>query len=129
MEAIDLKSMPSEELWKLHEEVTAQLINKLAVEEAKLAERGRWLQLVGNIRRDRKRRPYPKVIPKYQNPEDLAETWSGRGKQPRWLSREVRAGKKLDDFLISGHASAATSRLARFLVPAAAIAARPAPQL
>lgn len=115
MEAIDFKSMPSEELWKLHEEVTAQLINKLAVEEAKLAERGRWLQLVGNIRRDRKRRPYPKVIPKYQNPEDLAETWSGRGKQPRWLSRELQAGKHLNDFLIPriGKAPAATSRLAR----------------
>jgi hypothetical protein len=29
MDAIDLESMPSEELWKLHEAVTAHLGNKL----------------------------------------------------------------------------------------------------
>jgi DNA-binding protein H-NS len=119
MEAIDLKSMPSEELWKLHEAVTAQLDNKLAAEKAKLAEREtrlREMQLLCGIKRDPIRRPYPKVFPKYQNPRNLAETWSGRGKQPRWLSRELLAGRKLNDFLIPriGKAPAASSRLARF---------------
>ena len=44
MDAVDLKSMPSDELWKLHEAVAAQLGNKLAVEKAKLAEREKRLQ-------------------------------------------------------------------------------------
>ncbi|WP_375143545.1 H-NS family nucleoid-associated regulatory protein [Bradyrhizobium sp. CCGUVB14] len=26
--------------------------------------------------------------------------WSGRGKPPRWLSPQLRAGRKLDDYLI-----------------------------
>jgi hypothetical protein len=43
MDAIDLKSMPSDALWKLHEAVTAHLGNKLGVEKAKLAERERRL--------------------------------------------------------------------------------------
>jgi DNA-binding protein H-NS len=29
------------------------------------------------------RRPYPKVTPKFKNPQDPSQTWSGRGKQPR----------------------------------------------
>jgi len=44
MDAVDLKSMPSDELWKLHEAVTAQLGSKLAVEKAKLAEREKRLR-------------------------------------------------------------------------------------
>jgi DNA-binding protein H-NS len=40
------------------------------------------------------------VLPKYQNPKDPSETWSGRGKQPRWLKAQLRAGKKLNDLLI-----------------------------
>jgi DNA-binding protein H-NS len=46
------------------------------------------------------RRPYPKVEPKYRNPNNPTETWSGRGKTPRWLSKLIGAGKKLDDFSI-----------------------------
>lgn len=41
-----------------------------------------------------------KVAPKYRNPENPSETWSGRGKQPRWLQAHTSAGRVLDDFLI-----------------------------
>ena len=41
-----------------------------------------------------------KVPPKYRNPANPAETWTGRGKQPRWMVREIEAGKKVEDFLI-----------------------------
>ncbi|MGJ7901601.1 H-NS histone family protein [Lysobacter sp. 1R34A] len=50
---------------------------------------------------DRKaRKPLGKVAPKYRNPANTAETWTGRGKQPRWLAAYVAAGRKIDDFLI-----------------------------
>jgi DNA-binding protein H-NS len=42
------------------------------------------------------------VAPKYRNPENPAETWPGRGLKPRWLAAAIKAGKKLDDFLIPG---------------------------
>jgi DNA-binding protein H-NS len=42
------------------------------------------------------------VAPKYRNPENPAETWAGRGLRPRWLTAAIKAGKKLDDFLIAG---------------------------
>ena len=41
-----------------------------------------------------------KVAPKYRNPANAKETWSGRGKQPRWLAEVVKKGKKPEDFLI-----------------------------
>jgi DNA-binding protein H-NS len=40
------------------------------------------------------------VAPRYRNPDNSSETWTGRGKQPRWLAAQVAAGAKLDDFLI-----------------------------
>ena len=41
-----------------------------------------------------------KVAPKYRNPANPKETWTGRGKQPRWLAALIAKGKKADDFLI-----------------------------
>lgn len=41
-----------------------------------------------------------KVAPKYRNPDNPAETWSGRGKQPRWLAAYTRQGRNLDEFKI-----------------------------
>lgn len=46
------------------------------------------------------RKPLGKVAPKYQNPANTGETWTGRGKQPRWLAAYTAQGKKLEDFLI-----------------------------
>ncbi len=38
--------------------------------------------------------------PKYRNPADHAQTWSGRGKRPRWFNAALAAGKKEKDLLI-----------------------------
>jgi DNA-binding protein H-NS len=40
------------------------------------------------------------VAPKYRHPVSN-ETWTGRGKLPKWLSAEIAAGKSRDQFLIS----------------------------
>jgi DNA-binding protein H-NS len=41
-----------------------------------------------------------KVAPKYRNPSNAAETWAGRGQQPKWMSSQIAAGRKIEDFLI-----------------------------
>jgi DNA-binding protein H-NS len=41
-----------------------------------------------------------KVAPKYRNPENPAETWSGRGQYPKWMRGPIAAGKKPEDFAI-----------------------------
>jgi len=96
-----LKSMSVDELWELHESVVAELARKIAAERAVLEDRLRRLGS-GVLSRElkRERRPYPKVLPKYRNPEDRSETWAGRGKQPRWVTAQLRSGRKLNNLLI-----------------------------
>ncbi|HJY91641.1 MAG TPA: H-NS histone family protein [Candidatus Acidoferrum sp.] len=101
MESYAFKFMSIDELWNLHEQVISTLTDKIAAEKATLEERLYKIDRASNfIRLDRVRRPYPKVLPKYRNPQNPAETWSGRGKQPRWLGAQLRAGKNLNKFLI-----------------------------
>ena len=47
-----------------------------------------------------KGRKLGKVAPKYRNPANPAETWAGRGQQPKWLAAETGKGRALEDFLI-----------------------------
>ena len=98
----DFNSMSVDELWTLRLEISSVLSSRIAAEKTKLENRLEQLQSKvvanGNLRRER--RPYPQVFPKYRNPAEPAETWAGRGKQPRWLTAQLRTGKKLDDFRI-----------------------------
>lgn len=40
------------------------------------------------------------VAVKYRNPKDHTQTWSGRGKSPRWLQEILNQGGKLENFLV-----------------------------
>lgn len=40
------------------------------------------------------------VAAKYANPDDPSETWTGRGRKPRWLNAKVQEGAKIEKFLI-----------------------------
>jgi DNA-binding protein H-NS len=40
------------------------------------------------------------VAPKFRNPANAQQTWSGRGKRPRWFHDALAAGKKDVDMLI-----------------------------
>lgn len=45
----------------------------------------------------RKRSP---AVAKYANPDDSSDTWSGRGRKPRWFEAALRAGKKPEDLSV-----------------------------
>jgi DNA-binding protein H-NS len=108
----DIGSMSVDELWSLHDDVVSVLALKLAAAKARLDEQLRQLdrtvpeavQEIGRVRR-----PYPQVFPKYRNPAKPFETWAGRGKRPRWLTAELRSGKKLDDFRIQPSSDPSTA--------------------
>lgn len=46
--------------------------------------------------------PPPEALaPKYRDPKDPSNTWSGRGRMPNWLASALKNGKaSKDDFLI-----------------------------
>lgn len=43
--------------------------------------------------------PRQVVPPKYRNPA-TGQTWSGRGRTPRWITEAEKQGRSRDDFLI-----------------------------
>jgi DNA-binding protein H-NS len=97
-----LKSLSTDEMWTIHEKIIATLKAKLTAEKEMLEKRLRRLKRVGveQTVRAPERRPYPTVLPKFRNPDEPSETWAGRGKQPRWLRKHLRSGKRIEDFRI-----------------------------
>ncbi|WP_298938378.1 H-NS histone family protein [uncultured Ruegeria sp.] len=41
-----------------------------------------------------------KTAPKYANPDDPSQTWTGRGRKPAWVKEALEAGKSIDDLAI-----------------------------
>jgi DNA-binding protein H-NS len=81
----DYESMSLQELWSHHKAISSLLQQKTTSLEARLAKR---------------RRPYPLVKPKFQNPKSPYQTWSGRGRQPHWVDELLATGKRLEDLRI-----------------------------
>ena len=103
MKRSTLEILSTEELWALHDRVTATLTARINAEKKVLEDRLAKLNgrpPVAQIGETPKRRSYPTVFPKFRNPEQPWETWAGRGKKPRWLTAQLKAGKQIDDFRI-----------------------------
>ena len=114
---LELDSMSLDDLWSLHEKVSAILSARIKAEKRELEKRlavlDRGMGAVvqpdeAQIGDAKQRRKYPRVLPKYRNPQ-TSETWSGRGKVPRWLVAAVKSGRKIEDFRI-GEGNGARSR-------------------
>jgi DNA-binding protein H-NS len=117
MEKLDFGAMPLDDLWALHEEISNVLSTRIIAEKRQLE--SRLIQLsrgkhakesvvlelkATRTNRERPRRKYPRVFPKYQNPAVPSETWSGRGKRPGWLVSALKAGGTIEDFRIAANA-------------------------
>jgi len=104
---LELESMSVDDLWSIHEEVIAILSSRIEAEKRELEKRLAVLKRgMGVVQSDdarppagKPRRKYPQVLPKYRNPL-TAETWSGRGKRPRWLVAAIKSGRKIEEFEI-----------------------------
>jgi DNA-binding protein H-NS len=86
----ELKDRQQQEVKKAREEILsiAQGLG-ISVEE-----------LVANPARKPKNDKTQKVRPQYQNPANIAQTWTGRGRQPKWIVDGLAGGKTLNDFRI-----------------------------
>ena len=69
----------------------------LAELEEKAKEMGFSLAELTGVTAGRKRSP---SVAKYANPANAADTWSGRGRKPRWFSEALAKGGKPDDMSI-----------------------------
>ena len=58
-------------------------------------------EIVSAGQEQKKTKPVKKAVEiKYANSQNPNETWTGRGKHPRWLATQLAAGNPLTDFLI-----------------------------
>jgi DNA-binding protein H-NS len=122
---LNLDAMSVDEMWQLHEEISQVLSVRLTSEKRELEKRLAQLRREKETRQTepaealpsvpRERRQYPRVFPKYRNPNEPSETWSGRGKQPRWLTAALKTGHSIDEFAIVGAESGKNSSRRRRL--------------
>jgi DNA-binding protein H-NS len=54
----------------------------------------------GRGRRSGATAPGPANAPRYRNPENPEQTWSGRGRRPRWVHEAEAAGRTLPEMEI-----------------------------
>ena len=110
IEQIDLSSYSLEELNALVDKAKREIVQK---EQNRIHEVRRQIQRMASdlnlsldeIKRYRGRRKKifkkQKGEVKFRNPADPAQTWTGRGKRPRWLHEALARGAKLDDFAVA----------------------------
>lgn len=112
----ELKSMNRKELEKLKADVEKALENlaeedrkaAIAAAEKALAAHGFTLaEITGDISlkgKARKSKTGPKKpsVPKYRNPENPDQTWTGKGRQPDWFKSALAAGQSPDNMEIQG---------------------------
>jgi DNA-binding protein H-NS len=102
---IDLDAMSLKDLKDLHARVAKAISSfedrkkqeAISALEEKARDMGFSLSELVGAAPVRKRRP---AKAKYMNPAGTGETWTGRGRKPRWVEAALKAGKKLEDLLI-----------------------------
>jgi len=101
---IDLESLSREELEQVLRDAKKLLANyekRRKAEARKAAEavaREYGLSLPDLLETPKSRRA-PAAV-KFRNPANPQETWTGRGRKPNWLVRELEAGRSLDEFRV-----------------------------
>lgn len=69
----------------------------LAELEEKARAMGFSLAELTGVSTSRKRAP---AAAKFANPANMAETWSGRGRKPRWFVEAINSGRSPDDLAV-----------------------------
>ena len=102
---VDLNTMSLKDLKELQSQVAKAIagyegrrkkdaLNEL---EEKAREMGFSLSDLMNGAQARKR---TSAAPKYANPENPSDTWSGRGRKPRWFAEALNAGRSPESMAV-----------------------------
>lgn len=110
---VSLKGMNRKELEKLQKDIEkqleklAELERKEALAAAEKAARAHGYSLADltdgkapTVATKAKKDGRSKVAAKYQNPDNAAEKWTGRGRKPKWVEAYLANGGALEDITI-----------------------------
>lgn len=106
MALIDLDTFSKEELTQLQKDVTR------AIDKADIREKQKALAAAESAARDfgysldevltaRAGKTKAKSPPKFRDPKNPENTWSGMGRKPDWLKAALDAGSSLDELRIA----------------------------
>ena len=106
MRAIRLEKMSLKDLRdlekKIRNAITATKERERSQVRAKIedlaAQSGFSMDELFNSRRNGSR--IKTIVPKYMNPENASETWTGRGRKPKWLVSKLKKGAKIEQFAL-----------------------------
>jgi DNA-binding protein H-NS len=87
MKPFDFSLFSDRQLEMLAHQVTQELVTRRAKAREFIRRRGGLIEGAG---------------PKYRNPENSAETWSGRGPRPEWFEAALADGWRLENLEIQG---------------------------
>lgn len=86
----EIKSRQHQDLQKAREQILA------IAQEAGISVK----ELLASGQKTLKKEKGQTVQARYQNPDDNTQTWTGRGRQPKWIAAGLAGGKSLEDFRI-----------------------------
>nr|VFK52119.1 MAG: DNA-binding protein H-NS [Candidatus Kentron sp. TUN]VFK58854.1 MAG: DNA-binding protein H-NS [Candidatus Kentron sp. TUN]VFK67537.1 MAG: DNA-binding protein H-NS [Candidatus Kentron sp. TUN] len=109
MSKFDLSEIAFQDLVKLRSELDASIDNRKEEEKLqlfheirkKILDRGFSMEEIFGGDEFAKQLKYrPPIAPKYHNPDNPKQTWSGRGRKPNWVVAFLEQGWELDALLI-----------------------------
>ncbi|MDG4649883.1 H-NS histone family protein [Roseibacterium sp. SDUM158017] len=100
--SIDLERLSLQELHDLRKQVDAQIKNfeKRKKKDALVAAQKAAQEHGFSLEDILSNKGGSKGLPKYANPANPDQTWTGRGRQPTWVKDALAKGKSLDDLAI-----------------------------
>ena len=103
MTEINLDGLSIAELDRLKNSIDSTIVNKRQNELATL--RQQIDELIENsgftLQEILEAKPMRKPVkPKYRNPDNPEQTWTGRGRRPRWVEDCLENGKDLEELVI-----------------------------
>ncbi len=106
--AVDIKNLNHNQLNELiskaqlrQTELRKEKVSKLREKvHALIKAEGYTFDDIFGATRAKGRRSTGTVAPKYRNPANPEQMWTGRGKRPRWFNEALKAGKKEKDLAI-----------------------------
>jgi DNA-binding protein H-NS len=105
MAKISLDKLSVADLKELQRDVATALVQRQAQEREQLKQDMQALAARHGLSLDEivgrgKGKKGGTVAVKYRNSDNMSETWTGRGRQPRWLVAQLKKGAKLEKFLV-----------------------------
>lgn len=108
---MDLSNMSVAQLRELQEQVKKELAQREIQERAQAIEKIQAIansvgasveELVAGLKTGAKLKAAgSEVAPRYRNPADAGQQWTGRGRQPKWVKDWVEAGNDIEGLRIA----------------------------